>query len=178
MNLATRTLAIRARRYQGYSLIELIITIVLTSIAMTMLFTVFGSMQINSVSPVFQIKAAALSQAYMEEILLKKFDEVSPAGNSARCNSPGNPVCSGVLGSDGETRSQYDDVDDYDGVSDTPPQDALGNNRTGFANFTANITVSYAGSDFGLTNTDLKKIEITIIAPRDQFVFAAYKGNF
>ena len=66
----------------GYSLIEPVITITLTSIVMTIFFTVFSQNQVKSVSPVMQIKALELGQAYLEEISLKRYDENSPADNS------------------------------------------------------------------------------------------------
>ena len=65
---------------QGYSLIELIVTIVVTSIVMIIFYSIFAPNQKNSVSSVIQTKAAELGQAYLEEITLKRFDENSPAG--------------------------------------------------------------------------------------------------
>jgi len=166
-------------RISGYSLVELVVTIVLTAITMAILYTVFANTQSRSIEPVDQIKAAELAQAYIEEILLKKYDENSPAGNGARCNSPGNPACSATLGPDGgETRAQYDDVDDYNGLSESPPLDALGNPRNGFANFSADVTVSYAGGDLGFANGDMKRIQVDIGVRGNTYTFSAYKGNF
>lgn len=165
---------------QAYSLIELIITIVITSIVMLVLLNIFFTNQKNSASPIFQVKAAQLAQAYLEEVSLRKYDEVSPAGNSLRCNSPSAPSCSLILGSDaGETRSRFDDIDDYNGLSENPPIDALGNSRSGFSNFSVNISVTYAGTDFGLALQDIKLISVTVQAPdTNQYVFSQYKGNF
>ncbi|MGX5172400.1 hypothetical protein ACUR5C_00065 [Aliikangiella sp. IMCC44653] len=163
----------------GYSLIELIITITLTTLVMVLFYTVFSQSQARSVTPVMQIKAAQLAQAYLEEISLRRFDENSPAGNGQRCNSPGQPSCSATLGSDGETRDQFDDIDDYNGLSDSPPRDALNNPRSGFNNYQTSVNVSYAGGDFGLAAQDLKKIEISITTPTGQsFVFSDYRSNF
>ena len=72
----------------AYSLIELIITMVVSSVAMVIFYNVFSQSQVNSVSPIMQVKALELGQAYLEEISLKRFDENSPAGNHLRCNSP------------------------------------------------------------------------------------------
>lgn len=166
-------------KQQGYSLIELVITIVLTSIAMVVFFNIFVNNQKKSVTPVFQIKAAELGQAYLEEILLKAYDENSPVGNGLRCNSPTAMSCSATLGSDSETRTSFDDVDDYNGLSETPPQDSLGNVRSDFNRFSVNVTVSYAGSDLGLTAQAMKRVQVTVQAPdNSQYVFSQYKGNF
>ena len=165
---------------QGYSLIELVVTIVLTSLVMVLFYSFFASNQVNSVTPVTQVKAAQLAQAYLEEISLRRFDENSPVGNAFRCNSTGAPACSNTLGSDGEARPLYDDVDDYDDITaESPPQDALGNVRSGFNNFSVDINVTYAGGDFGLAAQDLKRIQVTVTSPEgSQFVFSNYKGNF
>ena len=164
----------------GYSLIELIITIVLTSIVMVIFYGVFAQNQVKSASPVMQVKAAELAQAYLEEISLRRFHENSPAGNTPPCNSPAAPPCTlFALGGDGEARAQFDDVDDYHFLDEQPPQDALGNPRNGFNGFRAQVNVSYAGVDFGLPAQDLKRIEVTITIPDgSRWVFSSYKGNF
>jgi len=171
------------KNYYGYSLIELIITITLTSIVMTIFYTVFSKNQVNSVTPVMQVKAAELGQAYLEEISLKRFDENSPIGNATPCVITGTScTTSGNFGPDTETRSTFDDVDDYHGLTNTPPEDALGNQRSGFNGFTVDIEVTYVGTLWGLPNNeDLKKIEVSVTLPTaigDVFIFTQYRGNF
>jgi MSHA pilin protein MshD len=168
------------RPSNGYSLIELIVTIVVTSIVMVIFYTVFAPNQQRSVSPVIQVKAAELGQAYLEEISLKRFDESSPIGNALRCNDTPSLLCGAIATEEGAAnRSLFDDVDDYNGLSDSPAQDALGNNRVGFNNFTVNVSVSYAGTDFGLSLQDLKLIQVTVISPQgNNFIFSQYRGNY
>lgn len=163
----------------GYSLIELVVTIALTSLVVVVFLSFFSSIQLQSTEPVFQVKAAELGQAYLEEISLKKYDHNSPNGNGNRCNDSG-PACSATLTSEGgETRITYNDVDDYHNLSDSPPQDALGNVRSGFNNFSVDIQVSYAGADLGLAAQDLKRIEVIVTTPDGtQFPFSQYRGNF
>lgn len=164
----------------GFTLVELIITIVLSGIAMVMFASIYVSTQVKSVSPVLQVKAAELAQAYLEEISLKRFDENSPIGNQFRCDQVSQPICTNTFGAEaGETRARYDDVDDYHGLNQTPPRDALDNVRNGFAGFSVNVSVNYAGADQGFSARNLKRAEITITSPEDdQFTFSLYKGNF
>ena len=166
--------------YNGFTLVELVITIIITSIALVMFAGIYTSIQSNSVSPVLQVKAAELAQAYLEEISLKRFDENSPIGNQFRCDQATQPVCSNTLiNEEGGTRALFDDVDDYNGLNESPPRDALGNIRNGFDNYSVNVSVSYAGADQGFTVRDLKRIEVTVSSPdNSQFVFSLYKGNF
>jgi len=168
------------KKVDGYSLIELIITIVVTSIVIVIFYSVFAPNQKNSVSSVIQVKAAELGQAYLEEIILKRFDENSPIGNAVPCNQNLAAPCGGISNEEGiANRALFDDVDDYHGVSDQPAKDALGNDRVGFANFKVDVTVSYAGGDFGLAVQDLKKVQVTVTTPLGEtFIFSQYKGNF
>jgi len=162
----------------GYSLIELIITIVVTSIVIIIFYSIFAPNQRNSVSPVIQVKAAQLGQAYLEEIMHKRFDENSPIGNAVRCNQDPSLLC-GAITTEEANRRLFDDVDDYNGLSDKPAKDALGNDRVGFANFEVNVFVDYAGGDFGLSAQDLKMVRVTVTTPLGEtFVFSQYKGNF
>lgn len=165
---------------QGFTLVELIITIVLSGIAIAMFAGIYTSTQVKSVSPIMQVKAAELAQAYLEEISLKRFDEQSPIGNRFRCDENPAISCSNTLASEsGETRARFDDVDDYNNLNESPPRDALGNIRNGFNSFSASVTVSYAGADQGFSARDLKRIEVTITSAEDDlFVFSMYKGNF
>lgn len=172
--------AIKRQICNGYSLIELIITIVLSSFAIIIFFGLFSQNQIKSISPVFQIRAAELSQAYLEEISLKRFDENSPVGNQSPCDQSGQPSCSILLGADaGESRSNFDDVDDFDGLVESPPLNALGLAKSEFSGFRVSINVSYAGTDLGFSNRSLKKIQVVILSPEgDEMTFATYRGNF
>lgn len=164
----------------GYSLIELILTIVLTAIVMTIFYNLFAFNQARSVSPVMQMRASELGQAYLEEIGLKRFDENSPIGNQLRCDQLGTQACNGIQNEEGiSNRRLFDDVDDYNGLAERPPIDALGNTRLGYNNFTVEVSVVYAGDDFGFVNNSLKKIEVRVTSPEgDSFVFSQYKGNF
>jgi len=165
---------------KGYSLIELIITIVATSLVMILFYSTFADNQLKSASPLLQTKASELGHAYLEEISLKRFDEASPIGNALRCNQGATILCGNIGAEEGSAnRHLFDDVDDYDGIIDSPPKDALGLDRPGFNNFSVSVSVSYAGTDFGLALQDLKKITVTVNSPDGGvFVFSQYRGNF
>ncbi len=171
---------LKKSKYDGYSLIELIITITLTSIVMVIFYTVFGQNQVKSVSPVIQVKATELGLAYLEEISLKRFDELSPIGNAVPC-SEGFCTPEGSFGNETETRENFDDVDDYHNLNDAPPTDATNNIRNGFSNFSVAVEVEYAGTEFGLPLQSLKRITVTVTPPSSEggsFVFSQYRGNF
>lgn len=167
----------------GFTLVELIVTILVTAIALTALGVGLLTASRNSADPIISMRAAALAQAYIDEIQSKRFDENSGNGGVTRCGETGQPACSVTLGSDaGETRASYDDVDDYHGLDESPPQNVLGSNPAQYDGFRVRVSVSYGGGElasFGTSITDLKRITVTVTTPVGaDFVFATYRGNF
>jgi len=169
----------------GFTLVEIIITIVFISIVMVGVLTAYTNTMKTSADPLQQIRAVELGQSYMDEIFSKRFDENTGQGGIPRCGSSdaGSIVCtpSGSFGSDaGETRSSFDDVDDFHNLSEIPPLDSLGNTRTGYDNYDVQITVNYAGNELaGIANNDAKRITVTTTTPKgDSYSFSAYRVNF
>ena len=142
------------QRESGLTLVELIATIVIISIALSaVVFSVqYGTS--NSSDTLVQVRATALAQAYLDEILGKRYDErTRPSGvPPCRYTAPPSRRCTAEasLGTDaGETsRDRYDDVDDYHGLVEgrgevNALQDAEGNDRVGYENFRVEVTVRY-----------------------------------
>lgn len=169
----------------GFTLIELIVGIVLMAIALTFMTNAFFSNPGRSVEPMMQIRAAEFGQALLGEILSKNFDETTPIGGVPAC-----VVCtaSGSLGSEGESRSTYDDVDDYNDSCGSPMAlaDSLGNGVSNFNGYGMEVCVSYDGDYDGLadTNINAKLIQVNIYLPsgagmgNDPITLSGYKGNF
>ena len=148
----------------------------------------------NSVDPMFKVRSVELGQAYIEEIMGKKFDEGNQDGSGPRCNEEvyvggEGKICTppnGLGSESGETRATYDDVDDYDGMDSNTtggPQTAAGTLREGFTNYRAQITVfyddDYNGTADPSTTYSAKLIQVTVTDPRgDKHQFASYRGNF
>ena len=170
-------------RQKGFSLIELIVTIVVTAIALTALGVGLLTASKNSVDPIVSMRAATLAQAYLDEILSKRFDEANGSGGVTRCGEIGQSACSAVGVDAGETRATFDDVDDYNGLDETPPRDAFDVAASNYDGFRIQVGVGFAGADFtsgfGTNANALKKITVTVTAPiGGSFIFAAYRGNF
>ena len=113
--------AYKTSNQSGISLIELIIFIVIISISFTAISLVYVSTTRSGSDPLIRIKSVELAQIMMNEILLKKYDEVSPAGGgcvdtsavagSTRC--PSGPTAEPFLDDAETNRTSFDDVDDY-----------------------------------------------------------------
>ena len=112
----------------GISLIELIIFIMILSVALTGITLVYITTTKNSADPLIRIRSIELAQTTLEEILLKAYDENTPVGSGCvkygaadtRCVAPtfaSQPSAfhvSNLQTEAGETdRSLFDDVDDY-----------------------------------------------------------------
>jgi len=168
----------------GFTLLELIAGIVVFAVGFVILQASMYPLFSGSVDPMFRIRAAELGQAYMEEIIGMRYDELSQESGQVRCGETAIPNCtaSGSLGSEGgEGRATFDDVDDYDGLNESPPRDITGTVRTGFDNFRAQISVVYDGNYDGSadSNESAKLITITITDPLENvIVFSSYRANF
>ena len=81
----------------------------------------------------------------------------------------------------GETRSDYDDLDDYDAINNEAPKDQTGTSMTGdFSNFSVSVDVSEPANDlWGAARQDLRRIEVTVTSPMgESFTLTAYRANF
>jgi MSHA pilin protein MshD len=158
----------------GTTLIELVITIVILGIALATLSSALSSGISRSATPGWESKALEIIQAYADEVLAMKFDGSQPVGGG-----PLSMACS--ISNDGQNRADFDDVDDYNALSESPPQ--LISNTVDMAqyqNYRVVISVSCAGTELGFAdNRYAKRISITVYAPAgDSRVVSVYRGNF
>ncbi|MDI9246677.1 type II secretion system protein [Marinobacter sp. CHS3-4] len=161
--------------HRGATLIELVMTIVIISVAIAGVVGAFGLITSRSAGPLDQTRAVELAQLYMDEIITKKYDDNTPPGGVPKYSGSCNIGAEG-----GETRGTFDDVDDYDGLNDSPPSSAEGA-LSGFNDFTVTVAVACAGDDsgIGLPASEAKRIDLTITVPGGtNFVFSAYRANF
>ena len=188
----------------GFTLVELIIGIVVMAISFAMITSFVMPTTVQSANQIHQIRAAELGQSMLNEILAKSFDENSDhAGGVIRCGQTtpvaGAPCSTATaLGSDGETRELYNDVDDYictDPSSTSACADVT--NSLGdislvnlYRNYRITVNVIYDGDYNGVADTGIanaKLITVTVYLPagastpvedREQITFASYKVNF
>jgi len=155
-------------------------TIVIISIAIAGVVGAFALIAGRSADPLNQSRAVALSQLYMDEILAQKYADGSPLGGG-EVNSA-NADCGAAIGRDdvSETRSTYNDVDDYDELSSAAPENSEEDPLTGYSGFSVSVSVVCAGTDVGFANDyEAKRIDVTITDPSgNNYLFSGYRGNF
>lgn len=148
------------RKQSGTTLIELVIAIVIISIASSAILTVFTTTVGSSADPMIRHQAVAIAEAYLEEIALRSFADPD--------------------GVDGEaSRDLYDDVDDYNGLVDAGAHDQFGNPLAGLEDYTVTVAVTASSALPSIASTDLFLISVTIThAANIDFTVSAYRANF
>ena len=143
------------KRNRGFTLFEIIVTIVVIALAATALMSVFSSTVATSADPVLEHQATAIAEAYMEEILLKDF-----------APGPGN------------TRPTYDDVLDYNGLPDTVVRDQFGVAIGALSDYSVSVSVVADGLN-GIAAIDSLRIDIIVgRALIDDVLLSGYRTNY
>jgi len=132
-------MSMHSKLQNGVTLIELVLSIVVISIALTGILTVMNFTVRHSADPIIQHQAIAIAESYLEEILLQAYE----AG-----------------GYSGTDRSKFDDVDDYNALADLKVRDQQGNELTAFSDYTVTVLVSAPTTLTG--NVLAKKITVTV----------------
>jgi MSHA pilin protein MshD len=136
----------RGRRDSGATLIELIIAIVVISIAASAVLGVLSSTAGRSADAMVLSQAVSIAEAYLEEISLKAFADPD--------------------GVDGEAaRASFDDVDDYDGLVDNGARDQFGTALAPLSQYTVTVTVAATTALAGVPGADAERIDVRVTYP-------------
>lgn len=145
------------RNQRGVTLIDLILVIIIVSLAVPPMMALLIQGTRQSTFGVTVSRANSLASALLEEMRSKRGDENATSASM-------------TLGPEfGENRTTYDDVDDYHGLDESPPKDSLGNDLAGYAGFRQQVSVCYVAN----TNLDTcvggislyKKVTVTVTDP-------------
>jgi MSHA pilin protein MshD len=124
---------------RGVTLIELVLSIVIVSIAASAVLGLLSFASRGSADAMVRNQAVAIAQAYLEEIRFKAF---MANGQEA-------------------SRDLFDDVSDYNGLSNTGARDQFGSSITGLEGY--NVTVAVTPSALGsIGSGDAKRIDVTV----------------
>ncbi|PMO33523.1 type IV pilus modification PilV family protein [Vibrio breoganii] len=193
------------KKSAGFTLIESIIAIVILGIALITLTSFLFPQIAQSAKPFYEVRASALANSLMTEILSRNFDENSDHnGGFYRCGEEGylddNDVAisctsEGDFGPDGEITLEppelFNDVDDYVGCWYTTPQsqsacrldeagsltDIFGNDiADDYLGFRAEVEVVYdSDSRLGVTDKALFK-RVTVTITASQYGDFKFSG--
>jgi MSHA pilin protein MshD len=138
----------------GVSLVELIVFIVVLSIALVALLGAFLQATTKNAEPLIRVRMLEAAQSQLDEIMALKYDANTPSGGVPACNSPGAASCNNTPDAD------MNDVDDYQAWSDTP-----------YAGYSRKVAITIGGST--------KLIQVTVTSPSGESItLAAERTNF
>jgi MSHA pilin protein MshD len=128
---------LQQRRQRGLTLVELVLSIVIISIAVTGVLSAYATMVSRSADPLIDVQAVAIAEAYMDEILSKPLTGPAPSGG----------------------RDTYTTVGDYDAISnESPPRNQFDQPIGSLAAYT--VDVSVAGED--VAGVTMQAIVVTV----------------
>lgn len=140
----------RASRQTGIGLVELIMFIVIVSIAVLGVMQVLGNSARNSPDPMRRKQALAIAEGLMEEVRLAHFsfcDGNDPKAEEVTTLSPADCTVPENAGVEAGNSRPYDNVNDYVTAYGTPTSysaDAAGNNFPSGYSATVNIVIDSA----------------------------------
>jgi MSHA pilin protein MshD len=141
LDRASRSRAGRTQR--GFTLVEVIVSIVVLAIAIVGVLAGLSAIAVNSANALVNEQAVAIASSYLNEVLQKPF---------------------GV--SDGKiVRSQLDVVDDYAGLTNVGAQDQTGLAVPGLNGYTVAVAVRPGGPTVALgavPAAQLREIDVTV----------------
>ena len=145
------------RKQRGVTLVELLVSIVIVSIAASGVLGVLSMTTAASADPMIRHQAAAIAEAYLEEILLKPVADPD--------------------GADGEAaRADFDDLDDYDGLVDVGARDQLGSPIAALGAYNVGVSVAPSSGLPGIPAADALRVDVVVTRGSEiNFVLSGYR---
>ena len=140
------------RQQSGFTLIELVVFIVIVAVGVTGILLVMNTVVASSADPLVRKQALVLADSILEEILQKEYaDPDSTSGET--------------------TRATFDDVDDYNGKSNSTFTDL----PTSLATYLITIVVDAPAPLNGVTT---KRVRVTVSHGQESITLTGYRGNY
>jgi len=152
--LIKRFALLKTKQFSGFTLLEVLITIVVLSIAATAIMGVYINLGKSSADPMIQQQATSIAEAYMEEILSKSFADPVVA-------ETGGPEA-------GEVRSTFNDIQDYDGLTNAGARNQNNQPIVGLSAYNVAVAVTgrvLTGVAATIPATDSMRIDISVTHP-------------
>lgn len=153
-------MTIRARQQRGVTLVELLVSIVIVAIASGTVLGLLSMTTAASADPMIRHQAAAIAESYLEEILLKSLSDPD--------------------GADGEAaRADFDDVDDYNGLSDIGARDQFGNALASLSAYSVGVAVSPSSALPSVPGGDAIRVDVVVThASGVNFILSGYRTRY
>ncbi|MDB5293688.1 MAG: hypothetical protein JWL69_4929 [Phycisphaerales bacterium] len=148
-------------RRHGFTLIEATISLAIVSVMLVAAMSVAGQSARARLAQKEQVRGELLARQLLSEILQEAYQQ--PNATTL------------VLGPELlETRATYNDVDDFNGWSESPPQNASGTAIPGYTGWKRSVKVDWVTAanptTVSLSETGLKRVIVTVTAPSGKVV--------
>ncbi|MEX2352885.1 MAG: prepilin-type N-terminal cleavage/methylation domain-containing protein [Gammaproteobacteria bacterium] len=170
---------------RGFTLIELVITIIILSIGVTAFISVMNASTVASVDPMVRQQAHAIAQSYLEEVLLNPFCDPDLSTDCPAYCTSGNicSTCGGSASPGAESRPTYDDVCDYNGLSNTGARNQFDAAIAGLTSYNVSVTVDDGVSLDGLSsaNGQVVRVDVNVTHasnPNVDVTLSGFKTNY
>lgn len=173
-------------RQAGLSLVELIVFIVIVSVGVAGILSVFNLTAQKSADPQVRRQMFAVAEALLEEVQYKPFTFCDPddanavaALGSASCTGGANGANDESklpLGPEGgETRATFDNVSDYNGLSLSPASDI---NGTPISGYSAVISVAQQQLEASIPAGASLQITVTVTHGGESLSLSGYRLRY
>jgi len=147
------------RQQAGMTLVELVISIVVVTIALAAVLGVLSRNVASSADAMVLTQAVSIAEAYLEEISLKPFDDPDATDGEA-------------------ARIDFDDVDDYNGLLDNGANDQFGNPIASLNAYRVSVAVSPSAALPSVAAIDALRIDVRVeFPPYVDFYLSSYKAR-
>jgi len=145
------------RAERGVTLIELLVSIVIVAIAASAVLGVLSRSAGRSADAMIMAQAVSIAEAYLEEISLKAYADPD--------------------GTDGEgARTDFDDVDDYNGLTDVGARNQFGAAIAELSRYTVSVTVGATAALTSVPSGDALRIDVRVTyAPNVTVALSGYR---
>lgn len=186
-----------ARRQLGLSLIELVMFVAIVGMSVAAILVVYNTAIKGSADPMVRKQAIAVAESLLGEVLMQPFTWCDPQDAA---NDPNNPPTSGASCTGGVAASQdknggalgpvpasesrfsasdpFDNVADYNGYTMTSGIYSLDNGTTPIAGldaYSATVTVTRAGTVFGLANDAVLRVDVQVTGKGESITLTGYR---
>lgn len=152
----------RLQEQQGLTLIELVVAMVVISIALGGVLLVMNYTTSHSADPMLRQQSLAIAESYMEEITLKSYLDPD---DGALCPSPE------------ASRADYDNVCDFNGMTQNGARDQSGTLISGLGGYQVAVTVT--SQNFGSPAVAGLKVKVQVTDPAGQgLILIGYRADF
>lgn len=145
-------------RRRAMTLVESVVSIAIVGLMFAAVLNTVGAAAVTRQHATEQARAVLLADDLLAEILRQGYAEPGDADSFGRELPESNGV-----------RSAYDDVDDYDGWSSSPPEEKDGTAIPGLTGWTRSVDVDFVNSgdlaSITASDTGVKRITVIVTGP-------------